>query len=467
MVSGAGHCPHRHACHGKGLKGSKTMGLVQIDSTIRKEQVDEEPVRYSDDDSTPTLDVAEVNSSASTLLIKAAPPGGYLSNRTLLAPPGKDSSSKPSASVSVHPEAVSRGQQAYQGQASSAGAKLPLEFKRASMLLCDDMVRRLWQWHAFAANMAQHRSAAVVGALVAAGIIVFLVTFVALSQKQAKTSARSDHPHSGHNRGFSKRSPTPQQPLYKQVSRQVSRSSTGPSLSRQASRRSSIGQGTGPPLSRHVSSPDRRSSIGQGPVGTAEEHDTDSHFCPALVIPEECTLLVPTATLSQGPFDIVDETYRTVVHVEPRAQKVQPSTVLGGTDAEQRQQYRLVLTTDEGRMLAQCGPLCQAHECLMLQATDDLFANITGPEENAYTLTTRTDLELSFICTSEDYGWSVIDKSSERLVAKASKLPASGDTLSVASPQSSQGPPTYRVQMMPLMDVGLVLCGFLCIQHII
>jgi len=448
MVSGTGQCPHGHACHGKGLKSSKTMGFVQINSKRSKEQVeDEESGPDSTENSTPTLDVAEATSSASTLLNKAVPPGGDLSSRSLVAPPGKDFSNKPSASVSFHPKVVSRGQRKYQEQALSVGAKLPLEFKRAGMLLCDHMVRRLWQWYALAANMGRQLSPAVI-ALVAAGVIVLLVALAVLSHVRSGTerSAKSDNPRSGRGRGSSE----------------------------QGTRRSTPVNGDSP-TSRQDSHRDME-----------EEHDTESHFCPGLIVPagQSLTLLVPTASLSQGPFDIIAEKkpqkpeqkqkmqqpqqpqQTVVVHVEPRAHNVQPSIVPGGRDAEQTQQHRLVFTTEEGHMLAQCGPSPQARECWMLQATDDYFANITGPEENVCTLTTRTNLTLSFIRTSEDYGWNVIN-SSGRVLAKASKPPASGETSSVASPQSLRGSPTYTLQVAPQTDAGLVLCGLLCIQHIL
>jgi len=477
----AEHTPHRNVCGGKELRGAKTTSFVQINSQLKKEHVEEEePLPENVDDSTPILVVAKVTSPAATLHTKVVPPNEDLSNRTMVEPPGKDSSSKPSDSVSLHPEVVPRGQ-AYQGQAPSDGRALEyaadvrkadkdvvlaartqhgtnflLEFKRISMLLRDHMILRLRQWHEFAANMGQQRSAAVTAALVGAGVLILILTFAVLSYAQTggRRSALSDYRRSGQSRGFSERNQRGT----------VSKLSTARLQTKQdATPR--------PPQTTDVVGLSQPLTMGQGPEGTEEQLDPDSYFCPDLVVPPGCEVIlkVPTTTLSQGPFDITDVHDNAVLHVEPRALNFRPSIVRGGRDAEQRQQHRLVLTTESGEIMAQCGPsLTQAGECDLLRAAGDQFAKIISTEEKAYTLTTRTGLKLFFWGSFEDTTVNVIE-SSGRLIAKTSSIserPASGETTVVATSQSLQGSPIYSLRVAPLMDVGLVLCGLLCIQHI-
>jgi len=459
--SAAGHFPRRGACSGNDLQGDKMMSLVQINSQVSKEHVEEEePLPNDTGNNIPTLDVAEVTSRVATPLTKVAPPGEDLSSRILVTPLGKDSSSKPSASASLHPEAVPRGQQSYQIQATSVGTKLLLKFKHVSMLLHDHVFLRLRQFHELAANMSQQRSGATMAVLVVAGVLILVLTFAALSHAQAagRRSARSDYPPSGHGRAFNERSQRGSIAKLTTAGLRPSKDSTA----QQPPTPDVVG------LSRNVS---RMSAMVQGPEGTEENPDPDSYFCPDLVVPPgcECILKVPTASLSRGSFTVTDVNDKTVLHVEPRSLNVRPSIVPGGRDAEQRQQHRLMLTTEYGTIMAQCGPsLTQAGECVLLRAAGDHFAKIACTEEKAYTLMTRTGLKFFFWGTFEDYSMNVID-SSGKLIAKTgsiSELPASCETIGLAASQSSHGAPIYRLQVAPLSDVGLVLCGLLCIQHI-
>jgi len=373
-----------------------------------------------------------------------------------VVPPSKVSSRNASASALLRPEAAKRGQQSYQGRAPSVGTKFLLEFKRLSKIMHDHMLLRLRQMHELVTNMGQQGSSGVMAALVGAGVLILILTFAILSRAQAggRRPARSDYPRSIQGRGYSE-----------QTQRgSLSKLPTAGHLPNKESAPQQL-QAT------DVEGLSRMSTIKQGPESMEEHSDPDSYFCPDLVVPSgcECILKVPTATLSRGPFNVTDVSDNAVLHVESRVLNVRPSIVPGGRDAEQRQQHRLVLTTEDGTIMAQCGPsLTQARECVLLRAAGDHFAKITGTEEKAYTLTTRTGLKLFFWGSFEDYAMNVID-SSGRLIAKTgniSEIPASGENITAAAAQSSQGAPIYRLRVAPLMDVGLVLCGLLCIQHL-
>jgi len=424
----AGHSPNNNVCDGKTSKGvtSKGVSLMMINSQVLKGQVDlQEPLPNNENNRTATLGVVQVTPPAGTLT-KAALPGKDLSSKTFWVQPGKDLSSKPSTSALLHPEAASQAQQPYQKQAPLVGAKLLPEFKRVGMLLHDHMTLRLRQWHELAANMGQQRSAAVAAALVGAGVLIFILTFFVWSRAQTGggRSARSNHPCLGDVVAFAERS-----------------------QSVSVSRLTSASHLTHRDLSRLL-------ATGPEPEVTEEHPDPDCYFCPDLAasLECECILHVPTNALSEGPFDVTDDKDNVVLHVEPRALNFRLSIVPGGRGAEQRQQHRLVLTREHGTIIAQCGPsLTQARECILLRATGDHFAQITGPEEGTYTLTTCTGLKLFFRGSIKDYAMNVMDNS-RRLIANS---------------QRAQRAPIYRLRVAPLMDVGLVLCGVLCIQHIL
>jgi len=454
-----GHSRHNDFCDGSELQVVKTTSFVQINSQLRKAHVEEEeePLNDDIDNSTPALDVAEVTSPVAMLLTKVAPPGKDLSSRTLVAPPGKDSSSKASVSASLHPEAVPRGQNSYQGQAPSVGTKFLLEFKRFRMLLRDHMILRLRQWHEFAANTGQQRSAAATVALVGAGVVILIVTFAVLSRAQVggDPSALSDYPRLGQGRGLSERSQKGTVSKLTTAKLTTAGILTNKDLT---------------PQSKDVVGLSQMSTTGQGPEGTEENPDPDSYFCPDLVVPPGCEVIlkVPITTLSQGPFDVTDINDSAVLHVEPRALNLRPSIVPGGRGAEPRQQYRLVLTREYGTIMAQCGPsLTEARECVLLRAAGDHFAKITGTEEKSYTLTTCTGSKLFFWGSFEDHAINVIDSAGKLVAKTGAELPASSDAISVAASKHSQGAPIYRLRVAPLADVGLVLCGLLCIQHIL
>jgi len=551
MVSGDGHCPCSDACGGREFEGAKTMSFVQINSQLKKEQVEEEPALDSIDDDTPRLDV-EVTSPALTEVAPprgksssrssvalpgkdsssrgvvapphedmkrkglavlpgktsssrafVAPPGEESSRRTLVAPPGEDLSSvvsvvphgetssskasvalpgkgsnskfsmvppdkdshsrasvvspgkdwnnKPSDSASLHLETVSQGQRSYQGQEPSMGAKFVL---------------RLRQLRELAGRVGRQRtgavSAAVVASLVGVGVIILCLTLVAGSRWQSpnvnnlvgtRRIARGEYPGPPPSRGDrSQRGSVPKLPTAGLLPN-----------------RDSMPQPAVPQLvSTEVAGVSRMSTTGHGREGLDDLPDPDAFFCPDLVVPPgcECILKVPTAALSRGPFDVTDVNDNAVLHIEPRVINVRPSIVPGGT--EQRQAHRLVLTTEYGTIMAQCGPSAAPRECVLLRAAGDHYAKITGTEEKAYTMLTRTGLKLFFWGSFEDHAMNVID-SSGRLIAKTGSiadLPASGETVNMAAPESSQGSPIYRLRVAPLMDVGLVLCGLLCIQHL-
>lgn len=214
---------------------------------------------------------------------------------------------------------------------------------------------------------------------------------------------------------------------------------------------------------------------------SADKVERDSYFCSELVVPpgSECILKVHARPLSLGPFDVTDVNDNAVLHVEPRSVNI-PSAGLGPASSislgvqDTVPAQRLVLTTEYGTVMAQCGPSLGRgkRECVLLRAGGDHYARIAKAEDQgAFVMSCLSGLRLVFCGSfdSEDKVMSVVDGSG-RLVAKTGSVSslmasekASGST--EVEPAGPGGQHVFRLWVAPLVDVGLVLCGLLCIQH--
>jgi len=121
--------------------------------------------------------------------------------------------------------------------------------------------------------------------------------------------------------------------------------------------------------------------------------------------------------------------------------------------------------------MAQCGPSNGRgrRECVLLRAGGDRYASMSKAEaedQGAFVMKTVSGLRLVFCGSfnSEDKVISVVDGSG-RLVAKTGSV--SSLMASEKAGTDVELPPqhVYRLWVAPLVDVGLVLCGLLCIQH--
>jgi len=234
-------------------------------------------------------------------------------------------------------------------------------------------------------------------------------------------------------------------------------------------------------VAQRASTP-KESSIGDTPKAAGAESDDkaerDSYFCSELVVPpgSECILKVHARPLSFGPFDVTDINDNAVLHVEPRSVNIPAagmgpasSISLGAPDTVPCQ--RLVLTTEYGTVMAQCGPSLGRgkRECVLLRAGGDHYARINKAEDQgAFVMSTLSGLRLVFCGSfnSEDKVMSVVDGSG-RLVAKTGSVSSLMASEKVAGSTDLEPlpPHVYRLWVAPLVDVGLVLCGLLCIQH--
>uniref|UniRef100_A0A7S2FBY2 Tubby C-terminal domain-containing protein n=1 Tax=Alexandrium andersonii TaxID=327968 RepID=A0A7S2FBY2_9DINO len=205
--------------------------------------------------------------------------------------------------------------------------------------------------------------------------------------------------------------------------------------------------------------------------GQGGSPDPDKCLCPDLVVPPncECILLIPTATLGQEEFNITDTHGNTVLSVEPRpapprssggptssplsAFSPTGSPLRSGAQAGSRPQ-RLVLNSIYNDLLAQCGPApskrSEPPEFHLLRASGEYFAKLTCSESRKECmLVTKSGARLHFWGSPADHALNVTS--------------GSGRVCATTEPQTLQ---RYKLRVAPLMDVGLVLCGVLCIDHL-
>jgi len=204
----------------------------------------------------------------------------------------------------------------------------------------------------------------------------------------------------------------------------------------------------------------------------------DPYFCQDLVVPPacECVLKVPLRCLSKGPFEACDPNDNAVLRVEPRPLH----QAVGGAQGF----LKLVLTTEFGTTVAQCmpspariagqSPEREQRECVLLRASGETFAVIKMEVDDSerYTLTTKLDGRLHVWGNKQEQALNIVD-SSGKLVAKTCRMTDNLDFIPSGAmagqrPNVSMDPDKvyFTLGVAPLIDVGLILCVVLCIQHL-
>mmetsp|Transcript_49262 Transcript_49262/g.114165 ORF Transcript_49262/g.114165 Transcript_49262/m.114165 type:complete len:564 (+) Transcript_49262:150-1841(+) len=192
----------------------------------------------------------------------------------------------------------------------------------------------------------------------------------------------------------------------------------------------------------------------------------ESYFCPDLVVPKncECVLRVPKSSAGGGggSFDVTDMSGNVVLHIESRR---------GPNGAADVCTWRLVLMTSYGNALAQCGPTAplrpseDAKDFVLIRPSGDCFAQFTQDEgQERYTMKTRAGTQLYFWGSHKQYAMNVTDDSGKLLATTETREEAEEGCMSTPNSRGNTSS-CYRLRVAPLMDVGLVLCGLLCIEH--
>lgn len=186
-------------------------------------------------------------------------------------------------------------------------------------------------------------------------------------------------------------------------------------------------------------------------------------FCQDLVVPPgcECILKIPFRCLSKGPFEACDPNEKPVLRVEPHPLHQ------AGSGAEGLS--KIVLTTEFGIIVAQCmpsparvagqSPEREQRECVLVRASGDMFAVMKMEQglHERYTLTTKLGGQLHIRGSKREQALSVMDATG-KLVAKTCRI----GLLRSSDPDEVY----FKLCVAPLVDVGLILCVLLCIQHL-
>jgi hypothetical protein len=179
----------------------------------------------------------------------------------------------------------------------------------------------------------------------------------------------------------------------------------------------------------------------------------DGSFCPELIVPQqsECILLMPIDSARRSSsFEVTDVNGNIVLRVVPE----QPR--FGNL-------WRASIQTANGELLAQC---CEARyqpssgaarEFLLLRAGGDTYGKLRhSPAQDRYLLTLVNGTSLHF--------WGNFENQSVNFTDDKDRLFATTET-GVSADFDPRGQ-YCRLRIAPLVDVGLTLCGLLCIgQH--
>jgi hypothetical protein len=219
--------------------------------------------------------------------------------------------------------------------------------------------------------------------------------------------------------------------------------------------------GRAPVTSQQVAGPPCRTLTDDAPnpddldddVGLGSRmNSTDSQFCPDLIVPQhnECILCMPlNSDWANSSFEITDADGKEVLRVV-----TEPATA--------GRLWRATVTTTSGAVLAQC---CEARsqasssysppEFQLMRAGGQIWATLKPyPSNDRYSLTLLAGPSLQIFGNFDNHAINITDDRN-RLYANTEIGPVAFD----------HGRQYCKVRVAPLADVGLALCGFLCVRH--
>jgi len=172
--------------------------------------------------------------------------------------------------------------------------------------------------------------------------------------------------------------------------------------------------------------------------------DVGTNLCPGLVVPPrcECTLRLPVQACEGHSFDVTDRNGHGVMR---------------GIFRKSGDQQQIMLTTESGDILAQCKPAPGTPgEFQLLRAHGGYFGKLVqGSESDKHSVWTASGAEFTFSGSAHTVN---ISDTSGRLLAMTE--PETGVRTSLS------GNKAYLLHVAPLMDVSVVICGLLIINHL-
>lgn len=217
----------------------------------------------------------------------------------------------------------------------------------------------------------------------------------------------------------------------------------------------------------------------------------EAEFCPDLVVPKncECVLLVPIRPVSSGPYDVCDPNGQVVLRVVPKSNTMHATSSwasfapvarnAGGllktfssaslrASAAQWQSgsmgssWHLQLITGNGDLLGQ-SCICPSRtsdanagsqvEFKMLRADGTAYATLQRSAQDNFQLVTSS---------KKIHFWGSFDHHAVNITDDVGKLLATTELCAAAFDPSGE---YFRLRAAPLVDVGLLLCSLICIDH--
>eukprot|EP00747_Dinoflagellata_sp_TGD_P163993 gnl/TRDRNA2_/TRDRNA2_183325_c0_seq1.p1 gnl/TRDRNA2_/TRDRNA2_183325_c0~~gnl/TRDRNA2_/TRDRNA2_183325_c0_seq1.p1 ORF type:complete len:708 (-),score=74.56 gnl/TRDRNA2_/TRDRNA2_183325_c0_seq1:237-2360(-) len=231
------------------------------------------------------------------------------------------------------------------------------------------------------------------------------------------------------------------------------------------------------PMSRYAATPSFQpmptptSRASPSPRTSFDMYKPDAdQFCPDLIVPpmNECILVIPLSAVSLPTFIVSDIAGSPVLRVESSfeiASGREPSLPRGLQSASSVKQ--LLVTTAAGYVLARCRPAPvptgmpdtrSKPAFQLLRARGEYFAQIThADDQERFVLETLNGARVHFCSAGtsfEDHAVNITDDKGD-LLASTDLCTADFDPMGEY----------YRLRVAPNTDVGLVLCGLLCLEH--
>mmetsp|Transcript_73893 Transcript_73893/g.175882 ORF Transcript_73893/g.175882 Transcript_73893/m.175882 type:complete len:471 (+) Transcript_73893:167-1579(+) len=197
------------------------------------------------------------------------------------------------------------------------------------------------------------------------------------------------------------------------------------------------------------------------------------HCCPDLLVPEdtECILLVPMVDINKQALELVDTNGNLVLKAYSQKPKVGPR--------------RLTLQTASGEVMAHA--ISDRSRFSIMQASGEVFGTISRIG-NEYGMKTRTGGRFLFWGHLDQHTINVSDMSIDDSTRRAFEeimleegsdtrtAPPQGSMLAATTEPVSLGSgsdlakaakgPNYMLRVGPLMDVGLITCSLLALDHL-
>lgn len=218
----------------------------------------------------------------------------------------------------------------------------------------------------------------------------------------------------------------------------------------------------------------------------------EAEFCPDLVVPKscECVLLVPIRPVSSGPYDVCDPNGQVVLRVVPKSNTMHATSSWASFAPVARNTGGLLKSFSSASLRAsaahwQSGGMGSSWHLQLITGTGDLLGQscicpsrtsdatagsqvefkMLRADGSAYATLQRSAQDNFQLVTSSKkiHFWGSFDHHAVNITDDVGKLLATTELCAAAFDPSGE---YFRLRAAPLVDVGLLLCSLICIDHL-